>query len=146
MSPAHSMPQRHPRRRTVGAARGGRHGPEPLVQRIYRLLSDRRFHSGPVLAEHCAVSRSTIWKTMATLRSLGVEVEALADRGYRLPLATALLDSRRIIEQLPVAAAKQLLHGETRWQTSSTNSELLERSLVAPGQFEFLSAEYQTAG
>ncbi len=116
------------------------------MQRIYRVLSDRRFHSGQVLAEQCAVSRSAVWKAMATLRTLGVEVQAVANRGYRLPLATTLLDSRRIVEQLPPAVAKQLLQGETRWQTSSTNSELLEHSLVAPGQFEFLSAEYQTAG
>ena len=92
------------------------------------------------------MSRSAVWKTMATLRALGVEVQAVPNRGYRLPLATTLLDSKRIVEQLSPAVAKQLLHGETRWQTSSTNSELLEHSLVSPGQFEFLSAEYQSAG
>jgi BirA family biotin operon repressor/biotin-[acetyl-CoA-carboxylase] ligase len=83
---------------------------------------------------------------MAALRSLGVEVQTVAGRGYRLPLATAPLDSRRIVEQLPAAAAKWLLHGETRWQAGSTNSELLERRPVPPGQFEFLGAEYQSAG
>jgi BirA family transcriptional regulator, biotin operon repressor / biotin---[acetyl-CoA-carboxylase] ligase len=117
-----------------------------LVQRVYRRLSDRQFHSGQVLANHCAVSRSAVWKTMAALRSFGVEVQADPNRGYRLPLATALLDARQIVEQLPTAVAKQLHHGEARWQAGSTNSELLEHSKVTPGQFEFLSAEYQSAG
>lgn len=120
--------------------------PEPLVQKVYRLLSDRRFHSGQMLAERCAVSRSAVWKSMATLRALGAEVQAVANRGYRLPLATALLESERIMHLLPAAVASQLQHGETRWQTTSTNSELLERSTVTPGKFDFLSAEYQTAG
>ena len=146
MSTANSRSRRPVRRRTVRSARGGGHAPEPLAQRVYGLLSDRRFQSGPALAERCAVSRSAVGRTMAALRSLGVEVQTSPGRGYRLPLATAPLDSRRIVEQLPATVAKQLLHGETRWQTGSTNSELLERRPVPPGQFEFLGAEYQSAG
>jgi BirA family transcriptional regulator, biotin operon repressor / biotin---[acetyl-CoA-carboxylase] ligase len=146
MSQPGSRPQRHRRRPVVAAARRGGHAPEPLSQRIYRLLSHGRFHSGQVLAEHCAVSRSAVWQAIATLRTLGVEVQTVANRGYRLPLATPLLDSRRIVEQLPAAVATQLLRGNTCWQTGSTNSELLEHSPVSPGQFEFLGAEYQTAG
>lgn len=83
---------------------------------------------------------------MATLRTLGAEVQAVANRGYRLPLANALLDARRITELLPAAVAARLHQGETRWQIGSTNSELLEHSRVGPGQFDFLTAEYQTAG
>lgn len=146
MSQATSRSQRPSRRRADSAARGGDHAPEPLVQRIYGLLSDRRFHSGRALSERCAVSRSAVWKAISTLRALGTEVEAVANQGYRVPLASALLNSRRIIELLPAAVASRLHHGETRWQTGSTNSDLLEHSTVTPGQFDFLSAEYQTAG
>src|SRR5579871_3263919 len=101
MSPVNSRPQRSVRQRTVGSAGARGHVPEPLAQRVYRLLSDRRFQSGPALAAHCAVSRSAVGRAMAALRSLGVEVETVAGRGYRLPLATAPLDSHRIVEQLP---------------------------------------------
>lgn len=148
MSEPASSKQRHRRQRPGGAERRGRgrHTPDPLVQRIYRLLSDRGFHSAQELAKHCRVSPRAVWKAIAALRVMGVEVRAVASRGYQLPLATSLLDSRRIIAELPPATAKQLLRGETCWQTGSTNSVLLEHSRVAPGQFEFLGAEYQTAG
>ena len=32
------------------------------------------------------------------------------------------------------------------WSTGSTNADLLARSAVSPGQFDFLAAEYQSAG
>ena len=146
MSQQTSRPQRQARSGAAGAVRRSGHATEPLVERIYQLLADRRFHSGQLLAERCAVSRSAVWKAMAMLRTLGVEVQAVANRGYRLPLAAPPLDSARIVEQLPAAVARQLHHGESCWQTGSTNSELLEHSQVAPGQFDFLTAEYQSAG
>lgn len=83
---------------------------------------------------------------MDRLRALGVGVHAVANRGYRLPMATELLDAARIVAHLPPAVAAQLRRGEARWQTDSTNSELLQRAAVAPGQFDFLTAEYQSAG
>jgi BirA family biotin operon repressor/biotin-[acetyl-CoA-carboxylase] ligase len=110
------------------------------------LLSDRKFQSGEELAKHCGVSRSAVWKAVAKLRMLGVAVHAVVNRGYRLPMATELLEAARIVPLLPGAVAGKLRQGETCWSTTSTNSELLRRSAVAPGQFDFLTAEYQTAG
>jgi BirA family biotin operon repressor/biotin-[acetyl-CoA-carboxylase] ligase len=145
MSAPTSKPRRRDRR-DAGAARRTADAPEPSIQRIYRQLSDRQFSPAEAIAQQCGVSRSAVWRTIATLRSLGVEAQSLARRGYRLPLATPLLQCSQIVEHLPPPVAMRLLHGETRWQTGSTNSELLAHSRVAPGQFEFLSAEYQTAG
>jgi BirA family transcriptional regulator, biotin operon repressor / biotin---[acetyl-CoA-carboxylase] ligase len=129
----------NPRRRSVQRT-------APLPQRIYRILSDRQFHSGQLLATRCGVSRSAVWKAVAGLRVLGVTVHAVANRGYRLPLAAQLLDAQRIVKLLPVEVAARLRAGETCWCTGSTNTELLQRAPVAAGEFEFLAAEYQTAG
>ncbi len=120
--------------------------PEVLPQRIYRILSDRQFHSGQVLAARCGVSRSAVWKAVATLRSFGVSVHAVANRGYRLPTATGLLEADQIVGRLSPEVVARLRSGETRWCAGSTNSELLQRAAVAPGEFDFLTAEYQTAG
>jgi BirA family biotin operon repressor/biotin-[acetyl-CoA-carboxylase] ligase len=117
-----------------------------LVQRLYRLLSDREFHSGSVLAAHCGVSRSAVWKAIATLRALGVVVHAVANRGYRLPAASALIEAERITALLPSAAAARLRSGHSCWSTGSTNADLLQRAVVPTGQFDFLTAEYQSAG
>jgi BirA family biotin operon repressor/biotin-[acetyl-CoA-carboxylase] ligase len=117
-----------------------------LPQRVYRLLSDGRFHSGTVLAEHCGVSRNAIWKAIAQLRALGVVVHAVSNRGYRLAIGAALLERSRIVKLLPRAARPRLRNGQCLWNTGSTNSDLMQRATVPPGQFDFLTAEVQSAG
>lgn len=119
---------------------------EPLVRQVYRALSDREFHSGTALAAGCGVSRSAIWKSIATLKALGVTVHAVANRGYRLPVATPLLEAERIAGALPRALAAKLRHGESLWSTGSTNADLLRRSGLPPGRFDFLTAEFQSEG
>jgi BirA family transcriptional regulator, biotin operon repressor / biotin---[acetyl-CoA-carboxylase] ligase len=119
---------------------------EPLIQRVYQLLADQQFHSGTRLAESCEVSRSAIWKAIAALRGLGVTVHAVAHRGYRLPRATAPLAAARIRKALPKAIAARLRHGATLWSTTSTNADLMTQSDLPPGRFDYLTAEYQSAG
>ena len=118
----------------------------PLIQRVYQMLADQQFHSGTRLAAACDVSRSAIWKAIAALRALGVTVHAVAHRGYRLPRATAMLEASRIRKALPKAIASRLRHGACVWSTGSTNADLMELSGLPPGRFDFLTAEYQSAG
>lgn len=125
---------------------GAAASPAPLIQRVYQLLADQQFHSGTRLAAACDVSRSAIWKAIAALRELGVTVHAVAHRGYRLPRATAPLEATLIRKALPAAIAARLRHGTTLWSTSSTNADLMTQSDLPPGRFDFLTAEYQTAG
>jgi BirA family transcriptional regulator, biotin operon repressor / biotin---[acetyl-CoA-carboxylase] ligase len=119
---------------------------EPLPKRVYRLLSDGQFHSGTKLAADCLVSRNAIWKAIAALRALGVSVHAVPNRGYRLPAASALLEREHIVRLLPSAIAAGLRTGQCLWRTGSTNGDLLLRDLPPVGRYDFLTAEYQTAG
>jgi len=118
----------------------------PLACRVYGLLSDRTFYSGSDLARACGVSRSAVWKAIAALRSLGVTVDAVPNRGYRLPSATAPLQLERILSQLAPGLADRLREGRTHWSVDSTNAQLLQRPGPPPGQFDFMTAEYQSAG
>ena len=120
--------------------------PVALRQRVFELLADQRWQSGTQLAAACGVSRGAIWKAIAALRALGVNVHAVSHRGYRLPLATGLLQAEHIRSALPPATAARLRYGATLWSTTSTNADLLARADLAPGRFDFLTAEYQTAG
>ena len=52
------------------------------------LLADGSLHSGATLAAEMQVSRAAIWKMVGELRDLGVDVESLPRRGYRLPAAS----------------------------------------------------------
>jgi BirA family biotin operon repressor/biotin-[acetyl-CoA-carboxylase] ligase len=118
----------------------------PLVQRVYRLLTDQQFHSGTRLATACNVSRSAIWKAIAALRALGVTVHAVSHRGYRLPHATGPLEASRIRRALPAALASRLRRATTVWSTGSTNADLLVQADLPTGSFDFLAAEFQSAG
>jgi BirA family biotin operon repressor/biotin-[acetyl-CoA-carboxylase] ligase len=118
----------------------------PLARTLYALLSDAQFHSGTALAQRCHVSRSAIWKAVSRLRSLGVVIDAVPNRGYRIPAAGALLDSNHIRTLLPAVERARLREGSCAWMTGSTNADLLQRAAPPPGQFDFRTAEYQSAG
>jgi BirA family biotin operon repressor/biotin-[acetyl-CoA-carboxylase] ligase len=119
---------------------------ESLPQRVCRLLSDGQFHSGTALAGSCGVSRNAVWKAVAGLRALGLTVHAVANRGYRIPNATELLDPARIGRLLPTDVAARLRSAQCVWRTSSTNLDLLERQAGSVGSFDFLTAECQIKG
>lgn len=119
---------------------------EPLQRAVYRILSDARFHSGTELAGQCGVSRGAVWKAVSALRALGVDVDAVPNRGYRLPDASELLEPERIVRLLPRALSARLREGHCCWSTGSTNADLLQRPAPPPGHFDFLTAEHQSAG
>jgi BirA family transcriptional regulator, biotin operon repressor / biotin---[acetyl-CoA-carboxylase] ligase len=119
---------------------------EPLPQRVYQLLSDGQLHAGTALASRCGVSRNAIWKAVQDLRAAGVDVQAVARRGYCVPHASELLDAGRIITSLPDAVRTRLRDGACIWRTSSTNLDLMARGAGVAGSFDFLTAEFQTQG
>ncbi|HEV7632732.1 MAG TPA: biotin--[acetyl-CoA-carboxylase] ligase [Steroidobacteraceae bacterium] len=123
----------------------------PLPQRLFESFAGgtppaRPFHSGAGLAAQLGLSRSAIWKAVSSLRELGIEIEALPRRGYRLAKPLTLLQADRVAAALPPAIASRLQRGECLWSTDSTNALLLARGQSQPGRFDYVTAEYQTAG
>jgi BirA family transcriptional regulator, biotin operon repressor / biotin---[acetyl-CoA-carboxylase] ligase len=119
---------------------------ETLVQRVFAALADGAPHSGEQLAAGQAVSRSAIWKTVGALQELGLTIEAAPHRGYRLRGPVTPLEATRIVSLLSPALSERLRGAEVYWSLPSTNSALLARSEPPVGQFDFLLAEYQSAG
>jgi BirA family biotin operon repressor/biotin-[acetyl-CoA-carboxylase] ligase len=56
------------------------------------------------------------------------------------------LEALRIQSALPAHVAARLRRGATLWSTTSTNADLLAQADLPPGRFDFLTAEYQSAG
>lgn len=106
----------------------------------------RPFVSGATLASQLGVTRGAVWKAASQLRHLGLEIEALPRQGYRLAKPCSTLTREAIIAALPVPLRTQLREGQCQWQLPSTNAALLARGALQPGQFDFLTAELQTAG
>jgi BirA family transcriptional regulator, biotin operon repressor / biotin---[acetyl-CoA-carboxylase] ligase len=106
----------------------------------------RRFVSGAALAQQMKVSRSAIWKAVSELRELGTDIEAVPRQGYRLTLPGSTLVASDVRALLHPKTLQHLRLGECAGKITSTNAVLLERGAPPPGKFDFLTAEYQTAG
>lgn len=106
---------------------------------LLRVLSPDHFVSGTELAAHLGLSRASIHLILQSAETLGIAIERVPGRGYRLQQAISWLNA---------AAVEAAL--EREWQVEilpaidSTNAELLRRpSLAHPF---CLAAEQQTAG
>lgn len=112
-----------------------------LDRALLALLADGRFHSGVALGEALGVTRAAVWKRLQGLKALGLELEQVKGRGYRLPHALELLDESvlrsRLSEPLELELAEVL---------TSTNDRGLEAARSGPTQPLAVLAEHQTAG
>ena len=120
---------------------------EPLLaDLIERLGRHGGWVAGERLAEELGVTRAAIWKRVARLRELGVDVEAKTGLGYRLATPVELLDRRRIMAGLSKAAVARVAAVELIWRTGSTNTYLLQQGPALGGLITVCLAEYQSAG
>lgn len=104
------------------------------------------FLSGAALAAEFAVTRSAIWKAIGLLRQRGTEIDAVTHRGYRLARPASPLRAAGVLALLAPNTRARLRNGHCEDEVPSTSTALLERGAPPPGQFDFLSAEYQPAG
>ncbi len=118
----------------------------PAAQRAFAALADGAFHSGEALAEAAGVTRSAVWKSIETLRELGVPIEAVTHRGYRRRHPSDALDAARIASGLAPALRSALHRLDVEWSLPSTNAALLERGAPPSGHCDVLLAEHQSAG
>lgn len=119
-----------------------RHILPPLLIPLLKRMSDGRFHSGQVLAEHFRVSRATIFNLLQSAEQLGIRTHAVRGKGYRLAEKLSWLDE---------AALQDLLasHGyvlKTVEETQSTNTLLTQEALAGAPHRSVLYADYQLAG
>jgi BirA family biotin operon repressor/biotin-[acetyl-CoA-carboxylase] ligase len=113
---------------------------------ILALLADGRLHSGQQLAADLGVSRAAVWKGIERLRQSGIDIQALARRGYSLAQPVELLDLRRIRGELRAGRAKRLRELALLFEVDSTNTRLLEAPPPPPGSAHAALTELQSAG
>lgn len=112
------------------------------IENLLTILSDGEFHSGEELSQSLDVSRTAVWKQVAKLEGLGLEINAVKGRGYRLTENLDLLSLASIYEQLDESAVETFCRIDLYLSASSTN-RLAADVNVTP--FACL-AETQTAG
>lgn len=118
----------------------------PKRQRLLAQLADGALHSGGQLAAQLGVTRAAVWKLVAELRGLGIDVLSHDRRGYQLPAPVELMDAARVslaaVESgWPLPALPEVL-----FEVDSTNTCLYEADPPAPDAPRLVFAELQRAG
>lgn len=116
-------------------------------QQLLQTLSDGRFHSGQSLAEVAGCSRTAIWKRLQKLQAeLGLSVDAVKGKGYRLQKPLHLLDKNQILGMLSQDAGPVPELVEVVLQLGSTNTRAQELILRSTANMALVFAEHQSAG
>ena len=113
---------------------------------LLSIISDGKLHSGEELASQLGISRAAIWKSIKHLESLGLYIEAIHGKGYRLDHAIELLSEKKIKKLLSSRAKKVCQNIEALFKTESTNSCLFNRLASERIHGNVVLAEYQSQG
>lgn len=111
---------------------------------LLELLADGEVHSGQELAKLLGVSRTAVWKQIAKLQPLGLELLSAPGRGYRLTGGVELLLEEKIIAAQTKSCLKQISQLSILKVIDSTNSFLLKQAPTE--KVSICIAECQTAG
>lgn len=112
---------------------------------LLRSLAPGRPVSGQALGRELGMSRAAVWKAVRRLVALGMEIEALPGRGYRLAHALNLLDAAAVRDALPDPVSRRIGTLEVLSDTDSTNARVLATGRPL-GELAVCLAEHQTAG
>jgi len=116
-----------------------------IIQRLAGYLSVNETRSGEAIAHELGCSRTAVWKHVESLRALGIEIDAVAGKGYRLREPLELLDGALILDALDPAVRNQLRDLSIESSLDSTNSAL-RRLAVEDQHAAVILAEYQSGG
>ena len=115
--------------------------------RLLQQLADGRFHSGQRIAAALGVTRTAVWKQVQRLESeLGIRVDAVRGRGYRLATPLELLDTDRVRAELGSDSEKALQSLRLLATTTSTNAEANRDLPQISNRAKVWLAEHQTEG
>ena len=115
------------------------------MEKLLHLLADGRFHSGEELGDILGVSRAAVWKKLKSLEELGLSLDSVRGKGYRLGSGIELLDEKQIKTGLDRVLLNSVnLH--TCFSTGSTNDLVKDVSREQAGNMTFCLAEHQTSG
>ena len=100
------------------------------------------------MGNQLGVSRTAVWKQLQKLESMGLQLQSIKGRGYRLRQGFELLDCERIKADLEHSVSQQLKALHVHQSLESTNKEahqLIQRQVESASGTVILS-EYQTMG
>lgn len=109
------------------------------------MLADGRWHSGQDLGNRLGISRAAVWKHLSHLKDLGLPLESVTGRGYRVSNPSLALNARRIESYLQ-PRTRALSTVNVFPILTSSNDWLLNRAWPATGALDVCAVDCQTSG
>lgn len=116
-----------------------------IIQRLAGYLSVSETRSGEAIAHELGCSRTAVWKHVESLRALGIEIDAVAGKGYRLREPLELLDGALILAGLD-PAVREKLRGLTIESSLDSSNSALRRLAIENQHAAVILAEHQSGG
>ena len=116
-----------------------------IIQQLAGYLSVTETRSGESIARELGCSRTAVWKHVESLRGFGIDIDAIAGKGYLLKDPLELLQSDRILAGLDPVVRKRLNGLTIESSLDSTNSAL-HRLKVEDQHATVILAEHQSGG
>ncbi|MHB1403589.1 MAG: biotin--[acetyl-CoA-carboxylase] ligase [Thiobacillus sp.] len=111
---------------------------------LLRRMSDGRFHSGQALAHEFNLSRSSIFNALAQAEPMGLAINAVRGRGYRMPEPVEWLDGITVADHLGTVAEAYTIHVHD--SVDSTNAALMAAALNGAADGTLICTEHQQSG
>ena len=113
---------------------------------LLALLADGQFHSGVDLAKQLNVSRTTISKRVADWQALGLDIDTVTGKGYRLHTPIDWLNQQQIFQYIP-SPIQALISEFVIYPVVSSTNDAVAQSLQKKSQSGVVClAEMQSAG
>lgn len=116
------------------------------LPKLLSLLADGNFHSGSDIGSVIGVSRTAVWKHLQKLADMGLSVETVKGKGYRLEGGIELLSAEAISSGLAIDSVHQVSAIDVLMQTDSTNDVAMSHALSGGNKGYVCLAEYQQSG
>ena len=113
---------------------------------LLTLLADGEFHSGEAVGQLLGVSRTAVWKQLQKLSALGLSVDSVRGKGYRLSGGLDLLSIDKITAALSSSVQPLITAIDLQLTVESTNGEAMAKTLKGGASGQICLAEHQYAG
>ena len=116
------------------------------MQELIALLADGQFRGGDELGSALGVSRAAVWKQVQKLQDVGLDVQSVRGKGYRLSYPLEWVEAPLVKSQLHGNAAALLTELDIHKLVTSTNDIAMQKAAQGVGSGYVCIAEQQTAG
>jgi BirA family biotin operon repressor/biotin-[acetyl-CoA-carboxylase] ligase len=114
--------------------------------RLLQLMSDGDFHSGSAIGAVLGVSRTAVWKSLQKMIEMGLPVESVMGKGYRIAGGIELLSEAIIRHSMSPSISALCPIMDVLAQVDSTNNYAMKKVIQGDAKGYVCLAEYQQSG